>query len=131
MSDSRTCRRLREETSIQLYKLRASSEGLDAEREFASRCWALDSLASAYRDLSKRITARMADYEKDELTDREVFIERMRLVHEYRMFPYRDPDLPLELLPRNWPGVNAHTEFLQAHQILRPAAERYYLHVVK
>ena len=99
-------------------------------REFAARCWALDSLASAYRDLSKRITARLAEYDSDELTDREAFIERMRLVHEYRMFPYRDPDLPLELLPTDWPGVNAHAVFLEAHQTLKPAAERYYLQAV-
>ena len=121
---------LGDETSVQLVKLRASSEGLERDREFASRCWDLDSLGIAYRDLSERIYARMADYESSKLSDRDAFIERMRLVHEYRMFPYRDPDLPLELLPNEWPGVRAHAAFSQAHRALRDAAERHYLDTV-
>jgi len=41
----------------------------------------------------------------------------------YRALPYRDPDLPAALLPPGWPGREAHTLFLAAHDALYgPAA---------
>jgi len=48
----------------------------------------------------------------------------MRLVYDYRHFPFRDPDLPAELLPDDWPGRQTHEVFLQAHGLLRDPAER-------
>lgn len=50
-------------------------------------------------------------------------VERMRLVHDYRRFPFRDPDLPPELLPPGWSGRAAHEVFLEAHGLLRAPAE--------
>jgi phenylacetic acid degradation operon negative regulatory protein len=49
----------------------------------------------------------------------------MRLIHDYRRFPFRDPDLPLELLPEGWRGRRAHDVFLEAHGLLRGPAEGY------
>ncbi|MDT7627034.1 MAG: phenylacetic acid degradation operon negative regulatory protein, partial [Pseudonocardiales bacterium] len=37
--------------------------------------------------------------------------------------PFRDPDLPPELLPEGWLGREAHEVFLRAHGELRAAAE--------
>jgi phenylacetic acid degradation operon negative regulatory protein len=42
------------------------------------------------------------------------------------MFPFRDPDLPLELLPAGWVGREAHEMFLEAHELLRAPAEKFY-----
>jgi phenylacetic acid degradation operon negative regulatory protein len=50
----------------------------------------------------------------------------MRLTYDYRKFPFRDPDLPTELLPAGWLGREAHDLFLKAHELLRPPAEEYY-----
>lgn len=50
----------------------------------------------------------------------------MRLTHGYRKFPFRDPDLPVELLPDGWAGRAAHEMFLQAHELLRAPAEKFY-----
>lgn len=49
----------------------------------------------------------------------------MQLIHDYRMFPFRDPDLPPELLPEGWCGRAAHEMFLEAHGLLRSEAEAY------
>jgi phenylacetic acid degradation operon negative regulatory protein len=122
-------RALRDEGTTRLDVLHASSRSLEDDRAFAARCWDLDGLRLAYLDLSARIDARLAAYAGSELDDRETFIERMWLVHEYRKFPYRDPDLPRELLPVDWPGAHAHAAFLRAHELLRNGAERYYLRV--
>lgn len=45
------------------------------------------------------------------------------LVHQWRRFPFLDPDLPAELLPADWPGPAAVDRFSQLREILRPAAE--------
>ena len=119
------------ESSVQIDQFRASSLGLDHDREYAARCWDLDALHKAYEDLTQRTNRRMVDYTSNVLSDRDAFIERMRLVHEYRMFPYRDPDLPSELLPSDWAGTQAHTAFLLAHEQLRPQAERYFQSIVR
>lgn len=36
------------------------------------------------------------------------FVLRTLLVHEYRRIHLRDPQLPASLLPRQWPGTDAH-----------------------
>ena len=38
------------------------------------------------------------------MTDAECFVERTKLVHEYRKFLFLDPGLPKELLPEMWSG---------------------------
>jgi phenylacetic acid degradation operon negative regulatory protein len=48
----------------------------------------------------------------------------MRLIYDYRHFPFRDPDLPPGLLPADWSGRRAHAVFLEAHELLRAPAER-------
>jgi phenylacetic acid degradation operon negative regulatory protein len=53
-------------------------------------------------------------------------VERIRLIHDYRRFPFQDPDLPLELLPTGWLGRQAHDVFLTAIGTLRPAALEHY-----
>ena len=49
----------------------------------------------------------------------------MRLVHDYRPFPFRDPDLPPELPSEDWTGRAAHEVFLETHGLLRREAEAY------
>jgi phenylacetic acid degradation operon negative regulatory protein len=49
----------------------------------------------------------------------------MRLIHDYRLLPFRDPDLPPELLPEDWAGRRLHEVFLEAHGLLRAEAEGY------
>ncbi len=60
-----------------------------------------------------------------ELRGRDALVERMQLIHDYRLFPFRDPDLPPELLPADWSGRVAHEVFLEAHSLLRAPAEEY------
>jgi phenylacetic acid degradation operon negative regulatory protein len=47
----------------------------------------------------------------------------MQLIQDYRHFPFRDPDLPPELLPVDWRGRRAHELFVEAHELLREAAD--------
>ncbi|HZI96765.1 MAG TPA: PaaX family transcriptional regulator C-terminal domain-containing protein [Actinomycetales bacterium] len=111
--------------AVRLDTLHARSHGPDADRDMAERAWDLDALDADYASLLGRYRPRLAGYLAGDVTGREALAERMRLVHDYRLFPFRDPDLPLELLPSNWSGRAAHDVFLQAHGLLRRPAEAF------
>jgi phenylacetic acid degradation operon negative regulatory protein len=110
--------------AVQLDFFGSRSEGTAADRDIAARAWDLPALGRDYRGLLARYGPRLARYRAGELDDREALLERMRLVYDYRRFPFRDPDLPPEMLPEDWPGREAHDMFLTAHGILRVPAER-------
>lgn len=110
---------------IRLDVLHARSKGAEADRDMAFRCWDLVALDRDYRALLDTYRPRLARYRAGELSGADALIERMRLVHDYRLFPFRDPDLPPELLPENWSGHDAHEVFRQAHGMLRAPAEEF------
>jgi phenylacetic acid degradation operon negative regulatory protein len=57
--------------------------------------------------------------------DEESYAARFRLVHAWRTFLFRDPQLPPSLLPERWPGSRAAAFFDRHAARLRPAADRY------
>ena len=65
----------------------------------------------------------------ERLRQADAFRSRFRLTHEYRRFPFGDPDLPAQLLPHPWIGALAREAFLAYSSLLKPAAEAYYLSV--
>lgn len=50
---------------------------------------------------------------------------RILLIHHYRRILLRDPDLPLALLPNNWPASAARNLCTNLYNLLYPAAEEY------
>jgi phenylacetic acid degradation operon negative regulatory protein len=44
-----------------------------------------------------------------------VFRAQTQLVHEWRKFPFLDPDLPDGMLPARWPRERAHDLFHEKH----------------
>ena len=101
------------------------SEGPAADRDMAQRAWDLDTLDRDYAVLIEEYRPRLAAYRRGALSGRDALVERMQLVHDYRLFPFRDPDLPPELLPEGWSGRAAHEVFLEAHGLLRAPADDY------
>jgi phenylacetic acid degradation operon negative regulatory protein len=122
-------RQIREEfaehSAVRIDVLHARSEGAAADRDMAARSWDLVGLNKDYGELLDRYRPRLAGYRAGEIRGREALVERMRLIHDYRMFPFRDPDLPPELLPEGWTGRAAHDVFLEAHGLLRAEAEAH------
>jgi phenylacetic acid degradation operon negative regulatory protein len=104
----------------------ARSLGLAQDRDMVRRCWDLDGLNQAYGQFLHRTQDRLGRLQKEPPVGAEALVERMQLIHEYRLFPFQDPDLPLELLPAGWFGRQAHDAFLTAVGTLRPAALEYY-----
>ena len=82
---------------------------LAGDPELVRRAWDLDGLAATYGHFIDTFTAlrpRDEDQTVAALT---------RLVHEWRRFPFVDPELPLGLLPDPWPGQAARAMFDRRH----------------
>jgi phenylacetic acid degradation operon negative regulatory protein len=54
------------------------------------------------------------------------FAAQTALVHAWRRFPFVDPDLPEDLLPRDWPRRRAHQLFHERHERWAPAAQAHF-----
>lgn len=117
---------LEAEPEVRFDVLMARSLGLAEDRDMARRCWDLDALNAAYGVFLESLGRRMERFGTAPTEGPEALVERIAIIHEYRRFPFEDPDLPLELLPSDWLGRRAHDAFLGAIGSLRPAALAYY-----
>lgn len=113
----------------------AQAEGFMSSEEFVARCWNLSALNHDYCDFIARHAPAAnfyrAQFAKNEAVDEsECFARRVLLIHQYRKFPYRDPYLPLELLPREWRGWEANALFREYHALLAASANNYFQSVV-
>ncbi|WP_319456924.1 MULTISPECIES: PaaX family transcriptional regulator C-terminal domain-containing protein [unclassified Mycobacterium] len=100
----------------------ARSQSEEQDRRFAHRCWDLDTVAADYAAFVRQFgsTANRHSWEHAQGVD--ALVARVRLVHEYRLFAFRDPRLPGHLLPDAWPGPSADRLFAQAYNHLETEA---------
>jgi phenylacetic acid degradation operon negative regulatory protein len=113
-----------------LQLLMARSGGLEEDREMAARCWDLAGLDDAYTEFLAAWEPRVAAWQQSPPQGAEALVERTRFIHEYRMFPFKDPGLPAELLPSGWRGHQAHDLFLGGFGLLRGPAVTHYQQVL-
>jgi phenylacetic acid degradation operon negative regulatory protein len=98
-----------------------SHEGDDAD--LAARAWDLAALGRDYAEFVAQWDPAMSAV--DGSSPPEAFAASQRLLHAWRKFLFRDPGLPQQLLPPDWPGTAA-AEFFDRHTArLAPAAERF------
>jgi len=95
---------------------------LQEDRGLAARCWDLDQLGTDYRHFIHTYAALDNETANADKDGRTALIERMHVIGDFRRFPFRDPYLPRELQPDNWPSGNAYTLFGAVHRQLGPAA---------
>lgn len=69
------------------------------------------------------MTDRQAD---GRLDPQGCFVRRFMLTHEYRAFPWLDPDLPRPLLPEGWAGHEARRLFQEYQELLAGPALEYF-----
>ncbi|HEX6969822.1 MAG TPA: PaaX family transcriptional regulator C-terminal domain-containing protein [Micromonosporaceae bacterium] len=119
------------EAGVRYERFQAShAEGTAGALALVRRAWNLDELGTAYQrfieeqhELLSTVTARS--------DDEKAYAARFQLVHAWRTFLFRDPQLPPALLPEQWPGSAAATFFDRHAARLRPAADRYVDHCLK
>jgi phenylacetic acid degradation operon negative regulatory protein len=82
---------------------------LGEQADMVTAAWDLAEVAEGYR----RFIAEFG--EQDPTTPDAVLRAQTRLVHEWRRFPFLDPQLPRELLPPGWIGTTAADLFTARH----------------
>jgi phenylacetic acid degradation operon negative regulatory protein len=98
--------------------------GLEGAEALVRRAWDLAEIGAAYQAFVHDLRPVVADVGPDS-DDERAYAARFTLVHAWRTFLFRDPQLPPDLLPDGWPGAIA-AEFFDDHAArLRPAADRY------
>jgi phenylacetic acid degradation operon negative regulatory protein len=92
--------------------------------------WDLDSIGARYaefvaahRPLARRVGRRAP-------SGAEAFAGYVRMLTLWRRLRYLDPGLPLDLLPRRWPGVPAAELFTALGATLAPLAREHALGVI-
>ncbi len=93
-------------------------------------CWDLASIGRRYRAFETHYAPLFARDKRrlraGQLPDADAFVVRFALTHDFRRFPFIDPDLPRELVPRGWPGFRARSLFERYHALLTDGAWRYF-----
>jgi phenylacetic acid degradation operon negative regulatory protein len=89
-----------------------------SQEAMVAQAWDLGQIERRYQDF---ITAFA---ELDPRTPDDVLVAQLRLVHEWRRFPFLDPRLPRLLLPPHWSGASATGLFVNKHTMWRDAARR-------
>jgi phenylacetic acid degradation operon negative regulatory protein len=114
---------------VQLFD--AQLAGFITPSEVAARCWDLGEINAEYDAFIRKYEPPFRDCERrlaasEGVDPAECFVRRFMLIHEYRGFPYNDPYLPSELLPRDWLGLKAAALFREYHSLLTDCANRYF-----
>lgn len=88
--------------------------------------YALDALAADYRRFLARHAALTGVLRRVERPDpAQAFAVRTLLVHAYRRVRLRDPQLPREVLPADWPGAQAYALCREIYRAVHAAAEAH------
>jgi phenylacetic acid degradation operon negative regulatory protein len=105
----------------------ARYDGVDAA--LTAEAWDLAVLGDAYArwlgDARDVVASLDSAAVAADCGDQRAFAARSTLVHEWRKFLFRDPGLPRDLLPDEWPGDAAAAFFDEQASRLLPAAGRY------
>jgi phenylacetic acid degradation operon negative regulatory protein len=111
--------------TVSVHLLTARSRGYETDRDMVKHSWDLTTLADDYRAFVRRLHQLPRADELAKLPGVAALRLRVQLVSEYRQFPFRDPDLPEELLPAGWPGTDAHRLFTSVHDALAAPVETF------
>jgi len=119
---------------VQIFQ--AKHLGFSNPKTIISHCWDLDRIHKRYAGFIAEHRAKLDEHRErlkngENIEPSEFFTERFKLIHEYRRLPYFDPDLPEELLPKNWLRSQASAMFYEYHDMLAEKANKYFDSVLK
>jgi len=101
-------------------------------QELVRECWNLDAIAEGYKRFCAtfRPVARAIGAAR-KLDPEQAFCVRTLLIHEFRRVQLRDPQLPAQLLPKDWPGDIARKICSELYLLTREQAERHLADVLR
>jgi phenylacetic acid degradation operon negative regulatory protein len=83
----------------------------------------LEDLELSYVSFLDRWTPLVQRVRTGDVGAAEALVARTELMDVWRTFPARDPDLPGEVLPSDWPRAQARSVFADLYDLLGPLAE--------
>ncbi|MEI1688110.1 phenylacetic acid degradation operon negative regulatory protein PaaX [Acinetobacter baumannii] len=93
--------------------------------------WPIDELRQRYLqflDIFREIGVLLMQ-ENEQLEPVQAFQIRTLLIHYYRRILLKDPALPFELLPTDWPAISARTLSMNIYKKVFEPADEYFLSV--
>jgi len=94
-------------------------------RSRTMEAWSLESLASDYQQFIARFGGvAVADASLDPDPE-QAFVLRTLMMHAYRRVRLRDPQLPRDVLPREWPAARAYMLARKLHRMTRTGATAF------
>lgn len=106
-----------EELGVTAFSFTGPFGAVGDEQAVVGGAWALDDVEARYRAFLTDVGALRVR------TAGEAFAAQVRLVQEWRRFPFLDPDLPRELLDHDWPGPRAAALFHERHDAWHAQAQ--------
>lgn len=104
--------------------------GSASNAALARQSWDLRAIAARYerfiRHYQPMLRRDARRVQAHAMPDRDAFVMRFALTHDFRRFPFIDPDLPQSLLPANWAGTRARALFERYHDMLTEGAFRFF-----
>jgi phenylacetic acid degradation operon negative regulatory protein len=94
--------------------------GIGDPAKVVAEAWDLEGVALAYRTFLARFGRLRPG------APAAMFRAQTQMVHEWRKFPFLDPDLPANMLPRGWPRKRAHDLFQERHAQWHAAAQEHF-----
>ncbi len=121
--------RLQIKQYVQIFQ--AKHHGSTDPKKIVSLGWDLSRIHKKYASFIEKYQPKLEDHLRrlqigEVVEPSECFAERFYLIHEYRRLPFFDPDLPMELLPKNWLRPTAAALFHQYHDQLADKANEYF-----
>ncbi|WP_054948847.1 phenylacetic acid degradation operon negative regulatory protein PaaX [Numidum massiliense] len=108
----------------------AAYNGPLSNEQLVQSCWNIDDISARYNAFiqaySKKYVVDKEKLKNHVMSDEDCFVERTKLVHEYRKFLFVDPGLPEELLPEEWMGKHAAALFADYYRLLAGPANRFF-----
>lgn len=122
-------RRLRIKEYVQVFQ--AKHQNFSDPQSIISRCWDLERIHKKYASFIDKYRSDLRNHRKrlqagEFIEPSECFVERFKIIDEYRRLPFFDPDLPEKLLPRDWLRSQATALFNEYHDLLAEKANRYF-----
>jgi phenylacetic acid degradation operon negative regulatory protein len=109
-----------DDSVAELLSFRAELGSIGDPAKVVADAWDLEGVADAYRRFASRFRQLRPR------TPEAVFRAQTELVHQWRKFPFLDPDLPKEMLPSGWPRSRARQVFEDRHASWHEPAQEYF-----
>jgi phenylacetic acid degradation operon negative regulatory protein len=111
---------IKAEEPAQLLSFRAELGALGGTERVLDEAWDLPGLREHYEQFIDDFAQASPS------TGAETFATQTAIVHAWRRFPFIDPDLPDDLLPRDWPRRRAYELFRSHHERWAAAAQAHF-----